>query len=47
MNNKNQITQYFSKWQKCWVYFTDSLGNRYEPNNAEIKEHLKFKYKLR
>ena len=44
---KNNITQYFSKWQKCWVYFTDSLGNKYKPNEAEIKEFLKFKYKLK
>jgi len=44
---KNNITQYFSKWKKCWVYFKDGLDNKYKPNESEIKEHLKFKYKLR
>lgn len=47
MQTKKQITQYFSKWQKCWVYFTNNLGNKYNPNKAEIKEYLKFKYQLR
>ena len=47
MNNTKEITQYFSKWQKCWVYFKDNSGNKKKPNKAEIKEHLKFKYKLK
>lgn len=42
-----EITQYYSKWRKCWVFFTDSLGNKYKPNKAVVKEFNKFKYKLR
>ena len=45
--NKDNITQYFSKWRECWVFFENSLGNRYKPNEVEIKEFKKFKYKLR
>ena len=44
---KKEITQYFSKWQKCWVYFADSFGNKYKPNEVEVKELTKFKYRLR
>lgn len=42
-----QITQYFSKWRKCWVDFTDFFGNKRTPNEQEIKELIKYKYKLR
>ncbi len=44
---EKKITQYFSKWRRCWVNFEDMSGNIYSPNEAEIKEYLKFKYKLR
>lgn len=43
----NKITQYFSKWRSEWVYFSDDMGKKYTPNDAEIKEHLKYEYKLR
>lgn len=47
MQYKKQITQYFSKWRKCWVDFTDHFGNKRTPNEQEIKELIKYKYKLR
>jgi hypothetical protein len=47
MNKRQEITQYYSKWKKCWVYFMDSLGNKYMPNEAEIKEFIRFKYLLK
>jgi phage pi2 protein 07 len=43
----NNITQYFSKWRKCWVFFSDGKGNKYPPNESELKEFIKYKYKLR
>ena len=43
----NKITQYYSKWRKCWVYFTDMFGNKRIPNNEEVKQLLKYKYKLK
>ena len=46
MQNKKH-TQYFSKWRGCWVFFTDSLGNKYTPNTAEVNEFLKFNYKIK
>lgn len=47
MDNSKKITQYFSKWRDCWVFFRDRNGNKYLPNKAELKELRKFKYKLR
>ena len=47
MEGKKQITQYFSKWKKCWVFFYDGFGNKRTPNDHEVKELLKYKYKLR
>jgi hypothetical protein len=44
---EKNTTQYYSKWRMCWVYFMDSYGNKYQPNNAELKEYKTFKYKLR
>ena len=42
-----KITQYYSKWRKCWVYFTDGFGNRFSPNKSEIYSMKKYKYKLK
>lgn len=47
MESKKEITQYFSKWQNCWVDFTDHFGNKKIPNEQEIKELIKYKYQLR
>ena len=43
----DNMSQYFSKWENEWVDFSDSFGNPYNPNEIEIKEMLKYKYKLR
>ena len=47
MTEIKNITQLFSKWRKEWVYFSDSFGNKYTPNESEINEMKKFYYKLR
>ena len=47
MQKTNNITQYFSKWRKCWVFFTDRHGNKYMPNNGELNEYRKYNYKLK
>ena len=47
MESKKEITQYLSKWRKCWVDFTDHFGNKRTPNEQEIKELIKYKYQLR
>ena len=47
MESKKQITQYFSKWRKCWVDFTDDLGNKRNPTDGEVKQLIKYKYRLR
>jgi len=47
MKKDTTITQYYSKWRKCWVNFKDSLKNDRIPNEVEIKEMRKFNYKLR
>lgn len=41
------MTEYYSKWRKQWVEFTDSFGNKRTPNQQEVKELLKYNYKLR
>jgi hypothetical protein len=41
------ITQYFSKWQNKWVYFTDTFGNTYLPSKSEIAELQKHHYQLK
>jgi len=44
---QNPITEYYSKWKKEWVKFTDSFGNYRIPNSVEIKELKKYNYQLR
>lgn len=44
---KKEITQYFSKWRKCWVYFQDRYGNKYKPNEGELNAFRKYEYQLR
>lgn len=34
-----EITQYFSKWRKCWIDFA--------PTKGQILEMQKYKYELR
>jgi len=45
--SNDKPTQYYSKWRKCWVDFVNRFGNRYHPNEEEIKELKKHGYKLR
>jgi len=45
-HNKN-YTQYFSKWRKCWVFFTDRFGNKRVPNKIEIKNLIRYQYQLK
>lgn len=47
MEESKQITQYYSKWRKCWVNFENSFGVPYKPNKEEIKKMKEFHYKLR
>jgi len=43
----NNITQYFSKWRECWVFFTTTMGYRYNPTDWEVEQMKKLKYKLK
>jgi hypothetical protein len=40
-------TQYFSKWRKQWIMFTDKKGNQRTPHQTEIDALKKFHYKLK
>jgi hypothetical protein len=47
MKDSIKVTQYYSKWRKCWVHFSDRYGVKYLPNKEEIAQFKKHGYKLR